>query len=121
MENNGQGTTPIGSLIWNCICLRVTDGWNRDVDHEWVSWKPDTLIYILNIDKLVDIHGGDTEKIIPVIIKCPDYEKYELLPMSTRCIFENLSQSGLILENPSEIMRGRHSDNMLTVMDDLSS
>lgn len=114
MENNEQVTTPIGSLIWNCICLRVTDKWNRDVD---LSWKPDTLIYILNIDKLVDIHGADTEKIIPVIIKCPDYEKYELLPMSTRCIFANLSDSGLILENPSEIMQGRHSDNTLTVME----
>lgn len=121
MENNGQGTTPIRSLIWNCICLRVTDGWNRYVDYEGVIWKPDTLIYILNIDKLVDIHGADTEKIIPVIIKRPDYEKYELYPMSTRCIFDNLSDGGLILENQSEITGGRHSDNMLMVMDDLWS
>ena len=68
--------------------------------HLDVSWCADTLIYVLHLDKLVDINGIGTEKLIPVIMHYPDHKDYELLSMSTRCIFTNIDTGGFKLVNP---------------------
>ena len=91
----------IKDLIKGCVCFKVTKDYKSEFDHRFVSWGADTLIYILHLDKLVDIDGIGTEKLIPVIMYFPEDKVYELLSMSTRCIFTSIDEGGFKLVNPN--------------------
>jgi hypothetical protein len=93
--------TSMNELIKGSVCFRVTKNYKPNYDHRYCEWKADTLIYVLHLDKLVDINGIGTEKLIPVILYYPDNKDYELLSMSTRCIFTNLDTGGFRLANPT--------------------